>query len=399
VSHSLCLTSLCVLMCLPTALVAAQEEKEAKARPADEYVVKVYRVVDLVVSAPDHAYDGTFLPGVPDSRNRLGQFGAPMGGMGGGMMGGMGGGGGGMGGMGGGMFQVGEHPASAPAQPARGGARPQSAVGSNRLTSRRIDYNSLIDAIQTVIAPETWDEVGGNGSIALVGGALAIRQTKAVQAQVQEFLSALQKESGALETLVIRAHWLLVNHDQLEGLRKGSAQDKELGVEVLQSDALNAVGNEARYASGQVTCLNGQTVHVISGQVQNQLAGAIPVVGGNTPGYQPIVAMPHRGVLLQVTPSLLGKEGRALVDLHSTVSEPHQADPPIQLGNDKNEGEPNRTPLVQIDRTNDAIQQFSTSLRVPVAKPVLVAGMTFPSEGATRGANQLVLVLEVRSAP
>jgi hypothetical protein len=278
-------------------------------------------------------------------------------------------------------------------------ARSVGEMKNNRLTSRRIDFDSLIDAIQTVIAPETWDEVGGAGSIASVRGALAIRQTPAVQVQVQEFLNALQKESGALETLVIRAHWLLLNRDQLSGLRKGSAQDKDGGVEVLQPDALVRIGDDARYASGQVTCLNGQTVHIISGQVQNQLAGAIPVVGGNIPAYQPIVVTPHRGVLLQITPSLLGKEGGALIDLHSTVFEPHESEAPVQLGNGKSTPQTGQAPMVQIDRTNDGIQQFSTSLRMPIAKAVLVAGMTFPTERAIAGASQLVLVLEVRSVP
>ncbi len=66
----------------------------------DQQITKVYRVSDLVLPAPDYAFNGVHLPGAGPFRRREASSGGGgyMGEMGGG---GMGGGGGGMGGMGG----------------------------------------------------------------------------------------------------------------------------------------------------------------------------------------------------------------------------------------------------------------------------------------------------------
>ena len=51
---------------------------------------------------------------------------------------------------------------------------------------------------------------------------------------------------------------------------------------------------------------------------------------------------------------------------------------------------------VPIDRVNIVAQQLATSLRIPLNRPVLVGGMTFPGvEGASASDEQLYLVLEV----
>jgi hypothetical protein len=54
-------------------------------------------------------------------------------------------------------------------------------------------------------------------------------------------------------------------------------------------------------------------------------------------------------------------------------------------------------PAMHIDRLNVAAQQLATSLRVPLNQPVLVGGMTFPSndESQAHRNRQLYLVVEI----
>jgi hypothetical protein len=55
-------------------------------------------------------------------------------------------------------------------------------------------HHELIEAIASLIAPTTWDEVGGPGHIKLIGGAqsLAISQTFECHREIEEFLAALR---------------------------------------------------------------------------------------------------------------------------------------------------------------------------------------------------------------
>ena len=57
-----------------------------------------------------------------------------------------------------------------------------------------LDYDSLIELITTAIAPTTWDEVGGPGSISVFGqsGAIVFLQTHDVHEQVEHLLQALR---------------------------------------------------------------------------------------------------------------------------------------------------------------------------------------------------------------
>ena len=56
------------------------------------------------------------------------------------------------------------------------------------------DFDELISLITTAVEPDSWDEVGGNGSAAanLPTSTLVIRQTQDVHEQIQQLLSALR---------------------------------------------------------------------------------------------------------------------------------------------------------------------------------------------------------------
>ena len=74
------------------------------------------------------------------------------------------------------------------------------AAPPNAPASRRaIDFGSLIDNITTTIAPTTWDDVGGPGTITEFtnSGALVISQTTTIHDEIAEYLRALREVGTA----------------------------------------------------------------------------------------------------------------------------------------------------------------------------------------------------------
>lgn len=63
------------------------------------------------------------------------------------------------------------------------------------------DITDLVRLIQTTVAPDTWDEVGGPGSMADFKGLVTVSQTQDVHDQVEKLLNMLHK-AGELEEKV-----------------------------------------------------------------------------------------------------------------------------------------------------------------------------------------------------
>ncbi|HJT31248.1 MAG TPA: hypothetical protein VJ783_04310 [Pirellulales bacterium] len=410
-----------------------------ESEPAPEMVVKVYRVDDLVLPSSNYPFRGTSLPGMAGERGS----GRAMAGMGG------------MGMMGGGMMSMGGGQPGLESGMGGGGAPRERSAGHG------MTIDGLMEAIQSLIAPEDWDRVGGHGDLTTLGGSLVVRQSTENQERILRFIEDLRQEVGAIRTVTVRAHWLLLSSPQLDNLLGDgdTAAGNEIDRRALRELAEGSASTE-RYR-GQITCFNGQTVHIVSGRMRNVVQGGMPVVGGSGVGYQPLTSTPHLGAMLQVTPSLLPGGDAAVVDLQSTVTrwdqtaaeEVSRVTPGPAPRGDAREGEyadradentnkkpprrrtpaqggmemggmptmqgmggtmpmmqgmmsgmmPNAAPKksdeagpVPIDRVNIVAQQLATSLRVPLNRPVLVGGMTFPSvEGGPVSDEQLYLVLEV----
>lgn len=417
----------------PAQQTGAAAARPQKAEAAPEMVVKVYRVDDLVLPSSNYPFHGTSLPGMagdrPSGRAMAGMM------MGGSMMGPMGGGQPGMGGGGGG-----------------GGERPE------RNSGHGMTMEGLMRAIQDLIEPQDWEQVGGFGALTTLGGSLVVRQSPENQTRVLQFIEDLRQEVGAIRTVTVRAHWLLLSSQQVDALVGDDVTGASNGMDRDTWRQLASENNHREQYHGQITCFNGQTVHVVSGRLRNVVQGGMPVVGGSGVGYQPLTSTPHIGAMLQVTPSLLPGGDAAVVDLQSTVTRwdltaAEDASPPVQHTHDANADDagrentnkkaprrrspaeggmgmgamptmqgtggmmpmmqgmmggmggmmPNAAPKksdetspVPIDRVNIVAQQLATSLRVPLNRPVLVGGMTFPGvEGSPASDEQLYLVLEV----
>ena len=350
----------------PSAAVAAK----------DRLVLKVYQVVDLLVPSPNYPYRGADLPttGGPQSYRAGAQsFGSSGSG-------------------GGGFFQV-PPERSFLAQRGKSGTAGGQAesegmasggVGSEPPGSAalRFGIEDLVDAIIAVVAPNSWDELGGPGTIRPLGSMLLVSQTEdsTVGSKPPRAKSA---PGGRRANRHGSRRWLALDDAQRAQLTPESSGKSAVAVD---SAALKKLPAETTRHQGQVTCHSGQTVHIVSGTRHTVVTSAIPVVGGPGTGYQPVVAFPNAGVLLQVTPLILPGGQAASLDVQSTVTA-WQTPESVNVSDGGTS--------LSIDRVRLAANQIATTVRIPVGKPVLVGGLT-PSD-ADASQKTLYLVVELTS--
>jgi hypothetical protein len=394
---------LVALGCLAAASAAEPSAKQppgrAKQRTEEEeesLTVRVYDVPLASLRAPEpKPYQGEGLPriaegGASSASAMTGRFGIGMGYMGG--MGGMGGMR--MGGVSGESEPLATAQSKAGGKSAAGGAKGSTASVASRPATPPDPTDELIETIKSTIAPTTWDDVGGPGSIAFsdFNEKLVVCQTEKVHKEIEGLLSKLLP-TGGRPTVTVEAHWLLLDGPQLQSLLPHARQSSGKACNVVDAKALEELARSAPGYRGQVTCFSGQTVHIAAGERRTAVLSVTPVVGSGI-GYQPVTALPNVGVVLQVTPSLLSSSQSVLVDVDSLVTGWTEA-PPFQVQTDtpaqevseggdaptSTEKLPGRSTRVQIDRVRMPTHELATTLRMPLDKPVLVGGLTLNPDG------------------
>ena len=386
---------------------ARTTEEAGVAADSEELVILTYEVGDLVLHIADFPYPGRSTP--PDyTRARGGGFG------------------------GGGVVRGG-----------RGGMGVQNVSSS----SHEITMDDLFDVLKNVVGPGSWDLTGERGVVKQLGTSLVVSQTRAHHRQIDTLLNQLRGGAGDRKTVGIDARWLLLDSDDLDRL----IGPVENGFGRVDRETLAVFTRRPTSIRGLTNCFSGQLVYLISGRRQNVISGFIPVVGSidspesgeqlasmsggaritfvsqrggergggfggggfgggipgavNSPrvGYQPIMATPNFGALLEIRPTLILGENTAVVELQSMLTGPGKSAGQVVLSPGP--------PLV--DRISVDQIEFATTLRMPLGRPVLVGGLTYipPSfklihndaqadaageNGGTTENRQLYLVLELR---
>jgi hypothetical protein len=265
----------------------------------------------------------------------------------------------------------------------------------------------LARTIKELIEVRSWAEGDGPGTIVPLGGMLVVNQTPEVHKSIRAFLEEVRAAGDALRTVTIRARWLLLDSKQIDPLLRGRSEGKTVGIDRA---ALDDLTGKVKGYRGEITCFDGQTVHIISGRSRSMVVGAIPVVGGpEAVGYSPVIANPQTGALLQVTPQLMPESKAVVLDLQSFVT---RSDEPADVfefmgpgrpSGGKTEGSPKQPassspPTLTLDRVNLVVQQLATTLRVTLGQPTLVGGLTLESGAGDKepgSAPQLYLFVEV----
>ena len=411
---------------------AGQGERRAD---GEELITNVYRIADMVLPAPNYSFKGIDIPGLFSGNDATGG-GMGAGGFGGGLGGGgLGGGGGGMGGMGGGFHNQPDDLSSAPQAESwlaqypgssgyGGGMGGMSGMamgeGQGETQSFRFTLQDVARVIQMTIQPQSWAELGGQGTIVPLGGNLIITQTAPIHQRIFDLLRMLREESGAIRMITVRAYWLPLNAETMGELVQ---DDTEKGGGQIDRRQLAILSKAPGSYVGQISCFDGQTVHIVSGRMKTFISTLIPVVGqlddeteellseaaggrvfhlaqfaggggtggkaagggmpggmGGVPGqmprdrdvgYQPVMTTIYSGALLQVTPTFVADDSSVVLDLRSIVSEPSEAEDPVTFqGN------------MSIDRLNVAAQRLMTTVRIATDTPTLVGGLAM--RGAVR---------------
>jgi hypothetical protein len=383
-------------------------EPAAPAADRAKLVVRVYPIGDLLLIEDDYPYRG----GLPTSQTYGGGLGGVGGGFGGGGSSAGAGGGAGMGG-GDGMVSVTDQSESASTilrQVGVGGiGRGGSGAGGGggaATTSRRQGRSQraaqLISAIKTCIEAE-WDEE--HGECIFFNNNLIVRQTEEGQTAIAHLLRALRASGGTGHSVTVEATWLVVTPQQLTTLRGPSAEGQ---ASRFDPKAFRDLSQQATALHGQITCLNGQQVHLATGRRQVISMGGTPTVGVGAAAYTSNIAVINLGAVLQVTPSISADAPKAFVDLHSAVTQwKEPSKPPIQVTSEvlagtaekKIEGPAIHT-MVTADRADIGTQEWSTTVSIPIGQPAYVGSVTLTDGNSGKlepGQNpELALVIEVR---
>ena len=256
---------------------------------------------------------------------------------------------------------------------------PQQANPSPNPTQQDLVGN-IIKLLEETVSADSWKDNGGTiGSLRELSGQLVVTQLPENHQKIQDVLDALRAHRGRM--VVVRAYWLLLEPQAVPAISSG----KELPV---IDDKL--IDEKHLYCAGQTMCFSGQTVHVTSGRNRSVVTSLTAVVGSNAVGYQPTIGNASSGVVLQVTPHLEpeGPDARCVLDLHSDVTE-------VSSMNGNQIASPSTTqPTDSIDRLNQVRQELRTTVRLPLARKVLIGGMTLEPAAKEEASRQLYLVIE-----
>ncbi len=229
---------------------------------------------------------------------------------------------------------------------------------------------ALMDIIKGEVAPTSWDDTGGAGTITYYNGMFIVNQTEAVHHELEKLLPELLPATS-LPMMTVDAYWLLLDSSQLQTLMGRNKGSDAATRSTVDPKALEELARSAPGYRGQITCFSGQTVYIAAGERRTVVLGAIPVVGDRAIAYQNLTAMPNIGAVLQVTPSVLPGKDRGLIDVNSLVTGWTDK----ATGSKAAEGEIAES-SPQVDRLRMPTQQLATTLRVPLGRPVLVGGVT-----------------------
>jgi type II secretory pathway component GspD/PulD (secretin) len=256
--------------------------------------------------------------------------------------------------------------------------------------------DALIKLIEeTVDAPSWRDNGGAVGMIREFGGMLVVTQTAENHRKIKDLLNQLPEQQSRL--VRVRVDWLYIEPDQVkfEGMKTSGA------LREIDRASLDKLPKDVMRFRAETTCFTGQTVSLRSARQQAYVSDLNPIVGTQAVAYDPAISILSVGIVLQVTPTLQVDGQSAVLDVHSTIGDPAAmkrfdlrggavAATTQEVGSG---GGLRVTGDNAVDLPNLFIQRLDTTLRVPLAKTIIVGGMTCePQAGAMK---QILLLVEI----
>jgi hypothetical protein len=291
--------------------------------------------------------------------------------------------------------------------------------------SQSSDFQPLMDTITTTLSQKSWIENGGSGTISnLPPGNLVVNQSREAHQQIEQLIAKLRARNRAIPAFRIELQWLwldVAHRDLLFGncADRVSRRDGETIDPVRLAGLTHAVPS----FHAQVTCMNAEATRVIAGDRRATIVNAVPGVNGAS-GYAPIVTLPNVGIAAGVR-AVLQPDGTAMLTAASLITRWIPERQPVMIGSTWPAGKnvnvdisqpaaiapitsktsssatvvsaPNQTPIAAahtsisshsggssscpVDLPVIPTQEFGTTLRVPLGRPVVIGSVTFASKG------------------
>ena len=162
-----------------------------------------------------------------------------------------------------------------------GGSRVPVVLGGAGLGgAAQADFDSLIELIQTTIAPNSWEEVGGPGAIQEFEGTLSlvVSQTQDVHDQIADLLEQLRKLQDLQVTIEVRFITLSDDFFERIGIDFDFDIDDNTGLSLAELADRDDVGRSITVGLDPAT--GGPTADLDLSFNQGSFASAIPAFGG-----------------------------------------------------------------------------------------------------------------------
>jgi hypothetical protein len=273
----------------------------------------------------------------------------------------------------------------------------QNESKSTTRPTRADRVGDLIKLIMDTVNVDSWRDNGGTvGAIRDLSGLLVVTQTAEAHKQIETLLGQLREDH--LRTVRVQADWISLTPDQAAALLPADQKgDGKVAARTIDPAALAKLPAEATRFHAELSCFSGQTVSIASGRSHSAITDQEPVVAQDAVAYNPEVTQVRVGAMLEVTPTLETTLDTAVVDVRSQVADwsdptavenvPRQTSASQRaVGSDLN---------VVVERLNLLSQEFRTTARLPVGKPILVGGMTSEPSQTGPASKQLYLVLQL----
>jgi hypothetical protein len=195
------------------------------------------------------------------------------------------------------------------------------------------DTTPIKDLITNEIATKTWVDNGGTGTIDEYDRLLTISQTQEVHAEIKQFLARFRARRLAVPDLSVELHWLWLDAEHRARLQPSQAKlpAERVSLEV-DPQRLQQIAAEVRSFHARIICSNGIATAVAAGDRRSVVTSAIPVVGGDGVGYQPIISVPNVGVVARVRPTFVPGTKTAMLDILSLITRWEESRPRAILG-------------------------------------------------------------------
>jgi hypothetical protein len=270
--------------------------------------------------------------------------------------------------------------------------RPSSPLGSSDGCMHTVDLPLIIREMINAMSDRevaVWAEEGGSAVMQYFNGQLIISQTRHAQDKIGELLALMR---AGLTAVTVEARWVILDDVQVAKIIPEDSAKRTVPQEVTEA-ALKDAGAKVVYR-GQITCCDGQTVHLATGRNQALVVETTPVVSEHAAAYAPTAGTAFWGAALEVQPVLAANGKSAQVRVYSAVTEPatiHKA--VLEVHNTADPKAPgSRTDL---DLPEYYLHTFETSLRLPLGKCILVGGATAPK---TADGKVMYLLLQVTAS-